>query len=198
MDYEIVVAHYNENLDWLKEFNTAKINVYSKGNLATIPCIQHKLPNIGREAHTYLSYIIERYDSLPSYLFFTQGKIQDHYELKRIRNIFLHPFIHRNYSQNFTKGFVSGFRLRAYNRISLKEAECVFDEWFHKYVDSTVNIQDGIQIYWGAIFSVRREKILTRPKSYYEELIKQLDENNTEVAHYFERSWYYIFNLHKP
>jgi hypothetical protein len=39
MGFEIVVAHYNENLDWLKNFPPKQIHVYSKGNPATIPCV---------------------------------------------------------------------------------------------------------------------------------------------------------------
>jgi len=195
-EYEIVVAHYNENLNYLKKFNKTKINVYSKGNVAEIPCINFKVPNIGREAHTYLRYIIDRYDSLPNIVFFTQGRIDDHYDVN-IRNTFLN--IKNTHSENHTfSDGEYGFRLNKWNECKLKPAECVFHEWFHKYIDSSINIKNGIQIYRGAIFSVRKEKILSRPKYYYEEMIKQLDKNNTEVGHYFERSWYYIFNLHNP
>jgi len=196
MDYEIVVAHYNENLNWLRRFNNTKIHVYSKGDIANIPCIKITLPNIGREAHTYLTYIIERYDSLPDIVFFTQGRIDDHYKVN-VMNTFLN--IKNTHSGNHTfSDWEYNFRLLEWNGHTLKPAECVFQDWFHKYVDSSIQIENGIQVYRGAIFSVRKQKILSRPKAYYEDLIKQLDENNTEVAHYFERSWYYIFNLHKP
>ena len=194
MDAEIVVAHYNEDLTWLRRFRLTPIHVYSKGNLATISCFKHILPNIGREAHTYLSYIIERYDTLPRIVFFTQGKIFDHIRGVNISRIFLG--ITKCSSNYVFTTEPHDFRITDY-RGALKPAECVFDEWFHKYVDDTVDIKSGINVYYAAIFSVCREKILSRPKSFYEELIKQLDENNTEVAHYFERSWYYIFNLHR-
>jgi hypothetical protein len=36
------------------------------------------LPNVGREAHTYLTYIIDNYDRLPEYVMFCQGRIDDH------------------------------------------------------------------------------------------------------------------------
>ena len=38
---------------------------------------------------------------------------------------------------------------------------------------------------------------MLRPLEFYKELIKQLDCRDKEVGHFFERSWYCIFNLHK-
>jgi hypothetical protein len=75
MKTEIVVARYNENLDWLKKIKKSKdikITVYNKGkddiNVPFIP-----LPNIGRESHTYLYHIINNYDNLADQTIFCQG-----------------------------------------------------------------------------------------------------------------------------
>jgi hypothetical protein len=75
MKTEIVVARYNENLDWLKKIKKSKdlkITVYNKGkDDINIPYI--KLPNIGRESHTYLYHIINNYDNLSDQTIFCQG-----------------------------------------------------------------------------------------------------------------------------
>jgi hypothetical protein len=75
MKTEIVVARYNENLDWLKKIKKSKdlkITVYNKGkDDIDVPCI--KLPNIGRESHTYLYHIINNYDKLADQTIFCQG-----------------------------------------------------------------------------------------------------------------------------
>ena len=75
MKTEIVVARYNENLDWLKKIKKSKdlkITVYNKGaNDIDVPFIQ--LPNIGRESHTYLYHIINNYDNLADQTIFCQG-----------------------------------------------------------------------------------------------------------------------------
>ena len=75
MKTEIVIARYNENLDWLKKIKKSKdlkITVYNKGpDDITIPFI--KLPNIGRESHTYLYHIINNYDNLADQTIFCQG-----------------------------------------------------------------------------------------------------------------------------
>ena len=75
MKTEIVVARYNENLDWLKKIKKSKdlkITVYNKGpDDIDVPFIQ--LPNIGRESHTYLYHIINNYDKLADQTIFCQG-----------------------------------------------------------------------------------------------------------------------------
>jgi len=75
MKTEIVVSRYNENLDWLKKIKKSKnlkITVYNKGkDDIDIPFI--KLPNIGRESHTYLYHIINNYNNLSDQTIFCQG-----------------------------------------------------------------------------------------------------------------------------
>ena len=74
-DYEIVLAHYNEDLTWiLKEANHC--HVYHKGKIV-IPDWRFRqwevLPNVGRESHTYLHHIIVNYDRLANVTVFLQG-----------------------------------------------------------------------------------------------------------------------------
>jgi hypothetical protein len=73
MKIELVIARYNEDLSWLKKIpKSIKITVYNKGNdNIDFPFI--KLPNIGRESHTYLYHIINNYDKLADKTIFTQG-----------------------------------------------------------------------------------------------------------------------------
>ncbi len=75
---EIVVARYNEDLEWLKKIpKEYKITIYNKGldDIKNIPSSATitKLPNIGRESHTYLYHIIENYDKLADKTVFCQG-----------------------------------------------------------------------------------------------------------------------------
>jgi hypothetical protein len=75
---EIVVARYNEDLEWLKKIpKEYKITIYNKGldDIKNIPSNANifKLPNIGRESHTYLYHMIENYDKLADKTVFCQG-----------------------------------------------------------------------------------------------------------------------------
>lgn len=75
---EIVVAHYQEDLAWLTRFSSLKCVVYTKGR--TTPPKAIRLPNVGREAHTYLHHIIENYDDLEDVTVFLQGNPHEHVE----------------------------------------------------------------------------------------------------------------------
>lgn len=70
---EIIIARYKEDLSWLKKINkNIKVTVYNKGpGDINIPFI--KLPNIGRESHTYLYHIINNYNNLADITIFAQG-----------------------------------------------------------------------------------------------------------------------------
>jgi len=75
---EIVIARYNEDLSWLKKIpKSIKITIYNKGldniEISDIKYNIIKLPNIGRESHTYLYHIINNYDNLAHKTIFCQG-----------------------------------------------------------------------------------------------------------------------------
>lgn len=81
LKYEIVVAYYQENIDWIYAYADL-ITLYCKNsNSGTIGNKIHKiehLPNIGREGHTYLHHIIHKYDTLKEYTIFLQAGWIDH------------------------------------------------------------------------------------------------------------------------
>jgi len=75
-DVQVVVAHYAEDLKWIKEASdaapTASFVVYTKGPKMD-DATTEVLPNVGREAHTYLHHIVNNYDNLSPWTVFTQG-----------------------------------------------------------------------------------------------------------------------------
>ncbi|CAE8707562.1 unnamed protein product [Polarella glacialis] len=92
-DVEVVVAHYNEDLSWLSGVGsgeaekraTPRFSIYTKSPEYSDPQLPsvmqefgtaadvRRLPNVGREAHTYLSHIVNKYDGLAQWTVFTQG-----------------------------------------------------------------------------------------------------------------------------
>ncbi len=192
--YQVVVAKYDEDIRWTKNYHNVK--VYDKLN--------GDLPNIGRESHTYLTYIVDNYHRLPEIVFFTQGHIKDHgYDGIDFINI------EGNYSKNLKRynrnhyfycnqlGWNDDHIYVYNNRFTDSKDELGFRSWFKRYIDDKVDISKHLLIWEGAIFSVRRECILSRPKEYYRKLLEYIPKtNNPEVGHYLERSWFYIFNCH--
>jgi hypothetical protein len=84
---ELVVARHEEDLRWLRRVPASfRISLYNKGSTQALPeslmgregMSVVSLPNTGREAHTYLSHLIERFDSLADVTVFCQGHPFDH------------------------------------------------------------------------------------------------------------------------
>lgn len=67
----LVVAKYRENIDWVINAGVP-YTIYNKDQECSDPRFIN-LPNIGREAHTYLHYIVTNYYNLPDYVFFSEG-----------------------------------------------------------------------------------------------------------------------------
>ena len=70
MNFCIVVARYNENLEWTKNF--LNVIVYNKGNPLSDDFNHFALNNVGREGHTYYKHIYDNYDNLTDYIIFLQ------------------------------------------------------------------------------------------------------------------------------
>lgn len=70
----LVIARYNENVDWLK-YSPIPHVVYNKGE-EDLPdwVVSKPIPNIGFEEYAYLSYIVENYDNLPDRVIFSQAQ----------------------------------------------------------------------------------------------------------------------------
>jgi hypothetical protein len=79
-DVNLIIARYHENIEWALAYNDIAI-IYNKGNKDIPEFINIKnINNIGREGHTYLYYIITRYNSLPNRTIFLQADWFSHNE----------------------------------------------------------------------------------------------------------------------
>jgi len=85
----IVVARYNENIEWTKQYQN--VIIYNKGSKIDGNYNEIMLENIGREGHTYYKHIYDNYDNLNDYTIFLQGDPFDHSpEIIQIINYFLY------------------------------------------------------------------------------------------------------------
>jgi hypothetical protein len=66
-----------------------------------------------------------------------------------------------------------------------------FGKWYEKHFGDI-----KVDYYTlGGIMGIEKSNIIQHPKSYYEELLKELDKHsNPEVGHYYERAWSAIFH----
>ncbi|KAK4692742.1 hypothetical protein P7C71_g4524, partial [Lecanoromycetidae sp. Uapishka_2] len=207
---EVVVAHYNEDLSWL-EGHTSDCTIYHKGGEKHAPPYPHlTLPNIGREGHTYLHHITERYDSLADVTVFLQGRIDDHVTIS------LDEIIDR--ASKTKDGQVVTFPFRElelfnlWNGMPWEEYPCwkkwssmpvaeapktPAQYWQQLFPGTKVPASIGFQP--GAMFAVRRSTIQQYPLNFYKSLFEEFFQGNMAhvnpgTGHYMERFWLAMWN----
>jgi hypothetical protein len=212
---EIVVARYNENLEWTNQgpFSKYPKVVYNKGSndeyVVNNLKVNYKIQNVGRESHTYLYHIINNYDNLAEITIFLPGSVNTNAYNKWKRANMLMNSLESNNNTTFigarhkcVRDDLYNFKMDNYNSTNSNNNKInpetklmlsrirPFGLWYDSLFEG-INIE---YISYSGIFAVSREDILQKPKSYYENIIKQLSiTSNPEVGHYFERSWVAIF-----
>ena len=208
--YEVVIAHYNEDLSWLKD-ELQHATIYSKGgeaNSPPVPC--HALPNIGREGHTYLHHIVANYDTLADVTIFLQGHIDDHISIS-LREL-------KKRSLATKPGHVTTFPFRELELFdhwdgipwdnypswkkwtsmkSVKAAMTPGQYWQHFFPGSPVPDCVGFQP--GALFAVHKDTIRRHPHDLYKNLLQtfflgDMADINPETGHLMERFWLAIWD----
>ncbi|GAB3503291.1 hypothetical protein GCM10027341_32150 [Spirosoma knui] len=195
---ELVVARYQEDLSWLrKRPDRLRVTVYDKGADGLAGANAIPLPNIGREAHTYLHHIVSRYDDLAEWTVFCQGKPFDHaYDFKktlqRLAEAPERASLFRWLGHLIDTDDDQGERL--FRPWSKNEDGRGLDlRGFHRALFGT----DGPELYTfvlGAQFVVHRDVVRQRPLAFYE---RALDVAVTfpDAAHCFERCWDRVLNV---
>jgi len=164
-----VIAKYKEDVSWLKKF-PYKYFLYNKDSVDFPNSI--KLQNVGREAHTYLTYIIDNYNSLPHFVGFLQGAPFDY-------SFFL--------AQRLDK-----FKGQGFHPLSPVIKYNIDDEYEYKYMETVkgstlkyFGLKIGIENFefpFGAQFIVSRENLLKHSLEEYKYLLNKLSEVEDQEA----------------
>jgi hypothetical protein len=214
VEIEIVVSRYNEKLDWLNNAEFAKhaAIVYNKGpnddftkavNINKVI----KLPNVGREAHTYLHHIINNYYNLADVTVFLPGSNNDQRKMSKSTDLMKALETHKDtvfvghrlkdlkqidYYKTYTGWSSSNPENSNINPENKLEPAKIqpFGKWHEEMFPNVYNTTTtGF-----AILAIARHDIIQHPIQYYKTLIKELEtSSNPEVGHYFERAWFSVF-----
>lgn len=186
----IVVARYNETLEWTKNFSN--VIVYNKGNPLSDDFNHIVLNNVGREGHTYYKHIYDNYDNLTDYIIFLQGNPFDH-SPNIISN--LNKYVN-NKELNIDFEFLSERVLKCnlkgcpHHRIDKLPLIETYEKLFGER-NENMNFIFGA----GAQFIVSKKKILQRPKEFYLNIVEMLDKNINPIEGFvIERFHKLIFN----
>jgi Protein of unknown function (DUF3431) len=79
---EIVLSRYNEDIGWSNVYSSIR-TIYDKSNETNVLPISTpgkliRLPNLGRESHTYLWHIVNNYNTLADITVFSQASAPQH------------------------------------------------------------------------------------------------------------------------
>jgi hypothetical protein len=169
MNFCIVVARYNEPLEWTNQFLN-KI-IYNKGSL-TDNFNESLLDNVGREGHTYYKHIYDNYDNLADYTIFLQGNPFDH-SPNIIDNL--------NYYIN-SKDLSIDFEFLSETILDCNLSGCchhyglpLIETYEQLFGERKENM--AFKFGAGAQFIVSKKKILQRPKEFYLKIIEMLNKD---------------------
>ncbi len=187
----IVVAKYNEDIDWTKKIKH-KVTIYDKSNNPVQNSI--KLKNVGREGETFLYHIVKNYNNLDDVTVFLQGNPFEHLQIlvgwraeltKEEKNIVIDKI---NTEINDESMFSSFYQV-IYNDPNFTngadtKAACI------KYYGKSY---DHFTVSPGAQYIVPKEYILSRPLSFWQTLHHAMyhDELNGYAQ---EQLWYLAYN----
>jgi len=217
MNLTIVISRYEENTDWIVSeliplCSPRRIIVYNKGaspcNLDSDVIQVIPLPNVGREAHTYLHHIISTYgeeedDMTTLYIPGSCWELPYKWEcVKKVtaeianrRSVFPCTTCKDANLENFTidnHPSSHGGNARENPDTALKPSPIrPYGRWCREVLGRNTNT-DRVA-YWG-IFAVSQRDIRARPLETYMTLRSFVDQHpNHEAAHYLERAWPIVF-----
>ena len=190
MSIELVVARYLEDLAWLHNIPpqiTPRVYDKSPGG---------DLPNVGREAHTYLHHICANYDVLPDLTVFAQGKPFDHaFDFHKILRALVAEKDVADYrwlghiidtdDWDGARLFATWSKNVGHERLDMRG--------FHRALFGT----DGPEKYTfvlGAQFAATRALIRARSLAFWQRAL-QVAVEFPDAAHCYERSWDRVFGV---
>lgn len=190
---ELVVARYQEDLAWVRRVPAAwRVTVYDKGGDAAgaLP-----LPNLGREAHTYLQHIVTRYDALADVTVFCQGRPFDHVPdlQRRLRRLAAGADPVPGFRW---LGFVvdwddpSGARLfQRWSKNTDRHALDMATFWRALWPEP---VPERFIFFPGAHFAVTAGQVRRQSRAFYERALA-VSVAQPDAAHGFERCWDRVF-----
>jgi hypothetical protein len=178
MNICIVVARYNENVEWSKNFSN--VIVYNKGDKLNSGYNEVLLPNVGREGHTYYKHICDNYDNLSDYIIFLQGNPQPH-SPNYISNI--NKYIN-NSVLNIDFEYLSEIVINASlsGGCSYHPGLPLIDTYEKIFNERKEHLE--FQFGAGAQFIVSKKCILNKPKAFYSKIVEILQKDLNPIEGY--------------
>ncbi len=201
-EIELVVARHREPLAWLRRVpREIAVRVYDKGGdlqPAGAPrAAIERLPNVGREAHTYLHHLVSRRDALAPLTVFCQG----------------HPFDHASDFHRVLRALASGAeQVQDFRWLGFiidtddPRGRRLFTRWSKNPEGRELELDrfhlalfgapcpEKVRFYPGAQFAIQADLARSRPPELFSRAL-ELSLSFPDAAHCFERLWDRVFGV---
>lgn len=203
-EIELVIARHEEDLRWVRRVpQEIRITVYNKGKTPALPeglterpdLTVTSLSNEGREAHSYLTHLVARYDDPAPVTVFCQGHPFDHAPdlhgrlrsladgTERPEGFLWYGFLEETDDPCGKRLFVPWSKNP--ERLELETGR-LHEELFGAPSPEFFHFRGGAQ------FAVTRRSVRTRPREFYERALV-LSLSVPRAAHSYERIWDRMF-----
>jgi hypothetical protein len=177
IDVITVINHYQEDLSWVKDLIHDHV-IYCK-NENCYGKYDYDLPNYGFDTIAYITYIVNNYDSLPDYCCFAQDN----------------PFDHCGRFLSILNEFPGDREFTPLGRVYRRDRRNILDR-IEADMKGVLDYTLPILFVSGAQCIVSRDRILSRSKMFWENIINKYPKNKT-ITHFnysLEYLWPQIFN----
>jgi hypothetical protein len=172
MNLTVVVCHFQENLDWIKQIKYPVV-VYNK-NPDKNNLYEKNLPNVGYDAIAYLTYIIDNYDNLPDFVCFSQDD----------------PFTHCPNFINNVNNFDTTQSFYPLGISYIRDVDSIVKETVQYAENVHIEYNLPIKFISGAQCIVSKKLILQRSKESYEKIKKSIPlEVKSQINYLIEYLW---------
>jgi len=184
--FVIVTSHWKEDLTWLTSSKCPVILIDHQGSAPSVIRPTTTIVNRGREASSYLRYILDNYDSLPEHVAFIHGH-EDAWHHKKgpvlpqIEHATLVPGMY--VSLNYEMG-------QPLSMNSIRHDWHVVEPWLGPLPKDPPCAPGCAQ------FIVSRDRIRSRPKQLYQAMYAYIlhpGHDHYGIGCFYEYIWHYIF-----
>jgi hypothetical protein len=188
----IIVAKYNEDINWIQKINHNVI-VYDKSDNSNHDYV--KLKNIGREGETFLYHIVNNYNNLDEVTVFLQGNPFEHMQLlvgwrSKLNDDEVDIVCTKINNEITDKSVFSTFYQVLYN-VPNGTNGVDTTKYCNKYYNENYS---NFTVSPGAQYIVPKKYILSRPFEFWKTLHLAMYNNEELNGYAQEQLWYLAFN----
>jgi len=191
-----VVSRYKKNVDWVYKLkNINKIFIYDKET----PANKYNIPvNKGQEASVYLKYIVDNYETLADFTFFTHDDEYAWHHSGSIVNQFDEAVMSNKLYYNINDNCIMG-------NIMTNKWYGEILEWYNTFIEkyipmNTLPDKNWTQNYRGsAQFLVHKSLITKLPLEFYKNLYNWIITTNIpneKTGRFLEWTWHIFWDIY--